>query len=154
MSSPIPTTEFLGPSSLTAFEIMNFCKVEAGRLCWIYPRDWRLPLPNVDRTTLLHRGNLYWVLGDDEVVRPVPHQPAPHSSQVGSSSSSHPPPPNCSDIQDTLRFIQEEQVSLREFVASKSVALWDFALERYDELRGLLAFQTQYFQDYGACIET
>jgi len=22
-----------------AFEIMNFYKVEAGRLCWIYPRD-------------------------------------------------------------------------------------------------------------------
>jgi len=37
-----------------AFEIMNFCKVEAGRLCWIYPGDWLLLLPNVDRTTLLH----------------------------------------------------------------------------------------------------
>ena len=36
------------------FEIMNFCKVEAGRLCWIYPGDRLLPLPNVDRTTILH----------------------------------------------------------------------------------------------------
>ena len=38
-----------------AFEIMNLCKVEAGRLCWIYPGDRLLPLPNVDRTTLIHR---------------------------------------------------------------------------------------------------
>jgi len=44
------------------FEIINFCKAEAGRLCWIYPGDWLLSLPNVDCTTLLHRANLYWVL--------------------------------------------------------------------------------------------
>jgi len=25
-------------------------------------------LPNIDRTTLLHRGHLYWVFGDEEVV--------------------------------------------------------------------------------------
>jgi len=62
------------------FEIMNFCKVEAGRLCWIYPGNRLLPLPNVDRTTLLHRANLYWAPGDDEVVRPEPHNPAPHPS--------------------------------------------------------------------------
>ena len=47
-----------------AFEIMNICKVEAGRLCWIYLGDRLLLLPNVDRTTLLHRGNLYWVPDD------------------------------------------------------------------------------------------
>jgi len=85
-----------------AFEIMNFYKFEASRLCWIYPRDQLFPLPNVDRTTLLHRANLYWVLGDDEVVRPVPQQSAPRSSQAGPSSSSHPPPPDYSDIQDTF----------------------------------------------------
>jgi len=51
-----------------AFEIMNFCKVEAGRLCSIYPADWLLLLPNVDRTTLLHRTDLYWVPGDAEVA--------------------------------------------------------------------------------------
>jgi len=50
------------------FEIMSFCKVEAGRLCWIYPGDRFLPLPNIDRTTLFDRGNLYWVPGDEEVV--------------------------------------------------------------------------------------
>jgi len=47
-----------------------------------------LPLSNVDRTTLLHRSNLYWVPGDDEVVRPVAHQTAPRFSQAGPSSSS------------------------------------------------------------------
>ena len=36
------------------FEIMNFYKVKAGRLCWIYLKDRLLPHPNVDRTTLLH----------------------------------------------------------------------------------------------------
>ena len=41
-----------------AFEIMNFCKVEPDRLCWIYPRDRLLPRPNIECTTLLHRGNL------------------------------------------------------------------------------------------------
>jgi len=51
-----------------AFEIMNFCKVEASCLCWIYPGDRLLLLPNVDRTTLLHLANLYWVPGDDKVV--------------------------------------------------------------------------------------
>ena len=71
-----------------AFEIMNFCKFEAGHLCWIYPRDWLLPLPNVDRTTLLCQGNLYRVPGDDEVVQPVPYQLAPYSSQASPSSFS------------------------------------------------------------------
>jgi len=42
-----------------AFEFMNFCKVEAGRLRWIYPMDWFLLLSNVDRTTYLLWANLY-----------------------------------------------------------------------------------------------
>ena len=37
-----------------AFQMMNFCKVEARRLWRIYPRDRLLPLTNVDQTTLLH----------------------------------------------------------------------------------------------------
>jgi len=37
-----------------AFEIMNFYKVKTDYLCWIYPEDWLLPLPNIDHTTLLH----------------------------------------------------------------------------------------------------
>ena len=52
-----------------AFEIMNFCKVDAGRLCLIYPRDRLLLLHNIDRTTLLHWANLYWVPCDAEVVQ-------------------------------------------------------------------------------------
>jgi len=36
-----------------AFEIMNFYKVEADHLCWIYPGDRLLPLSNIVRTTLL-----------------------------------------------------------------------------------------------------
>jgi len=74
-----------------AFEIMNFCKVEAVHLCWIYPGDRLLSLPNVDCTTFLHPANLYWVLGDEEVVRPALHQPVPRSSQARPSSSSQPP---------------------------------------------------------------
>jgi len=34
------------------FELLGFCKVEAGKLCWIYPGDRLMPLPNVARTTL------------------------------------------------------------------------------------------------------
>jgi len=56
-----------------AFEIMNFCRVEVGHLCWIYPGDRLLPLPNIDRTTLLHRDNLYWVPADAEVIQLTPH---------------------------------------------------------------------------------
>ena len=122
-------------------------------MCWIYLGDRPLPLPNLDRTTLLHRGNLYLVPSDDEVVQPVPHQPASQSSQAGRSSSSHPSPPDYSDLQDTLRSIQEEQVSLGKFIASESTALRDFVQERHDELHGLLASQTQYFQDYRPYLE-
>jgi len=74
--------------------------------------DRLLPLPNVDQTTLLHWASLYWVPGDDELVRPAPHHAAPHSSRAGPSSSSQPPPPDYINLQDTLRSIQKEQVSL------------------------------------------
>jgi len=64
---PNPDDRVSGSKRLdqAAFEILNFCKVEGSRLCRIYPRDRLLLLPNVDRTALLHRGNLYWVPGDD-----------------------------------------------------------------------------------------
>ena len=107
----------------------------------------------MDRTILLHRGNLYWVPGDEKVVRPGSYHPVPYSSQAGPSSSSQ-PPPNYSDIQDTLRSIQEEQVSLQAFFASENATLRDFVQELHDELRGMLATQTQYFHDYRACLET
>ena len=108
-----------------------------------------MPLPNVNRTTLLHWANLYWVLGDNEVIRPIPQQLVPRSSQAGPSSYSHPPPHDYSDIQDTLRSIQGEQVSLRAFVASESTALQDFVEERHDELRGLLLPRPIIFKTIG-----
>ena len=40
------------------FELMGFYKVEARRLCRIYPGNQLLPLLDVERTTLLHQGNL------------------------------------------------------------------------------------------------
>jgi len=53
---PNPEDRVFGSKRLdqAACEIMNFYKVEAGCLCWIYPRDRLLLLSNVDRTTLLH----------------------------------------------------------------------------------------------------
>ena len=90
-----------------AFEIMNFGKVEDGRLCWIYPGDRLLPLPNVNRTTLLHWANRYWVPGDAEVVQPA-SPPLLYSTQAGPSSSSQPPPINYANLQPTLTSILEE----------------------------------------------
>ena len=121
----------------SAFEIISFCKVEASHLCWSYPRDWLMPLPNVDRTTLLHRSNIYWVPGDAEVVQPVPYPP-PFTSQVGPSCSFQPPTTDCANLQASLRSIKEEQVSLRAYFASENAALRDFVQELHDELRGCL----------------
>jgi len=72
---PNPEDRVFGSQRLdqAVLEIMNFCRVEALHWCWIYPMDRLLSLPNVDRTTLLHRANLYWVPGNAEVVQPTPH---------------------------------------------------------------------------------
>ena len=134
------------------FELMNFCKVEAIRLCWIYPGDRLLPLRNGDRTTLLHRANLYWVPGDAELFQSASPLP-PFASQVGPSSSSQATPTNYADLQAILRSVQKEQISLRVYVASENAALRDFVQERHDELSGMLATQTHSFQDYKACLE-
>ena len=56
--------------------------------------DRLLSLPNVDRTTLLHQANLYWVPGDEEVVQPAPHHPARPSSFI------QPPPADYTDLQN------------------------------------------------------
>ena len=47
---PNPDDRVSRPERLhqATFEIINFCKVEARRLCWIYPRDRLLPLSNID----------------------------------------------------------------------------------------------------------
>lgn len=45
-------------------------------------------------------------------------------------------------------------MSHRPYVASENAALHNFVQERHDGLRRMLATQTQYFQDYKACLET
>jgi len=45
----VPMFERLDKAS---FKLMSFCKVEAGKLCWIYPESRLMPLPCVERTTL------------------------------------------------------------------------------------------------------
>jgi len=54
---------------------MNFCKVEAGHLCWIYPKDRLILLPNVARTTLLSHANLSYLSNEEDFVRPNPPHP-------------------------------------------------------------------------------
>ena len=48
-------------------------------------------------------------------------------------------------LHDTLRSIQEEQASLRAYVAFESAILRDFVQKQNDKLCGMLASQTQYF---------
>jgi len=46
--------------NLAGFEQTKLCRVDGGRICWIYPGNWLMPLPNVERTSLLNRVNLYF----------------------------------------------------------------------------------------------
>jgi len=64
--------------------------------------------------------NLYCVHGDDEVVQPEPHHLAPQSSQARPSTFSQSPPPDYTDLRDTLKSIQEEQVFFWAFVALRT----------------------------------
>ena len=47
-----------------------------------------MPLPDVERATLLNRANLYYLSGDEELVQLVPPLPLP---QLRASSSSQQP---------------------------------------------------------------
>jgi len=44
--------------NLAAFEQIKFCKVDGWCICWIYPDNRLMPLPNVDRTSLLNQANI------------------------------------------------------------------------------------------------
>jgi len=66
--NPEDTTSMSEWLDQAAFEIINFCKVEAGCFCWSYPEDRLLPLPNVNQTTLLDWTNIYWVPSDAKVL--------------------------------------------------------------------------------------
>jgi len=61
------------------------------------------------------------------------------------SLNSQHPYPNYGDLRETLRSIQEEQASIRAYVASEHAALCDFVQEQHDELRWMIASQTQNF---------
>ena len=89
---------------------MDFCQVEAGRLCWIYPGGRLIPLPNVERITLQNRNNFLYLSDDEEFVHLA--LPIPPSSYAGPSSDSQQPYPDYGDTGETLRSIQEEQASL------------------------------------------
>jgi len=69
---------------LIAFERIKFCKVDGGRISWIYRENQLMPFLNVDRTSLLNWANLYFLPGDEELARPAP-PPAP-SQSMGCSS--------------------------------------------------------------------
>ena len=108
-------------------------------------------LSNVGRTTLQNRANLLYLPSDEDLVHPALPPP---SSFAGPSFSYQQPFLDYSELHDTLRSIQEEQASLRVYVASEHVALWDLVQERHDALRGTFASQTQYFRVFSACLET
>ena len=116
------------------FELMVFCRLEGGRLCWIYPGGRLMPLLNIERTILRHYHILSYLPSDEELAYPAPHIPPP--SFAGPSFSSQPSYPDYSDIGTTLRSIQEEQAFLRAYVASEHAALRDFVQEWHNELEG------------------
>jgi len=131
---------------------MNFCKVKAGRLCWIYPGTsfCRFPMsiepPYFTRLTFIgylmmsRLFNLHPIIQPLTLVKQDLVFPFNHPL-LTIPTSKH------------LRSIQEEQVFLRAFVAFENAALRDFVQECHDEFHAKLATQTQYFQDYRACLE-
>ena len=58
--------------ALAAFERMKFCKMKGSRMCWIYPKNKIMPLPNIDLATLMNPDNLSFIPNYEELVHPVP----------------------------------------------------------------------------------
>ena len=71
--------------NLAAFKQIKFCRADVRRICWIYPRNCLMPLPNVNCTSLLNEANLCFLPGDEELVRPVPPPPPTHPRASSSS---------------------------------------------------------------------
>ena len=57
--------------ALATFEQMKFCNVDSTQMCWIYPKNRLILLPNIDQTTLLNLHNLSCLPGDEELVHPL-----------------------------------------------------------------------------------
>ena len=92
--------------ALANLEQMKFCRMEGGRICWNYLGNRLMPIPNINRATLLKLDNLSFMIGDDKLVHPSPSQP-----YIGGSSSSQPSFfQGYTDIHNTLWSIQEEEV--------------------------------------------
>jgi len=83
-----------------------------------------MSLPNIKRTTIQNWNNLLYLPGDEELVLPAPL--VPPSSHAGLSFSSQQPYLDYGDLGETLTSIQEEQASLRAFVASVHATVRDF----------------------------
>jgi len=90
---PNPNDRVVGSErlNLTAFEQMKFYTADNGHICWIYLGNWLIHHPNVDRSSLLNRTNIYFLAGDEELARPAPPPASTHPRASGSSqpSSSH-----------------------------------------------------------------
>ena len=138
--------------NLATFEQMKFYTVEGGSICWIYLGNRLMPLPYVNRTSILNRANLYFLPGAEELAWPAPPPPHTHprASSLSQPSSSHDYP----DLHANLWWIQEEQACLRAYVETKHASLWGFVYEHHDELHGMIASQNQYFPDFRVFLET
>jgi len=65
-----------------------------------------VPLPNIERTTLLNWNNFSYLLGDEELVRPS--SPVIPSSYAGPSPFSQQHYPTYGGLRETFMSIQEE----------------------------------------------
>ena len=85
-----------------------------------------MPLPSVDRTTLVNLDNLSYMLGDKELVHPAPPTSPPQPNLGASGPYKPSSPQDYSNIHATLQSIQEEQVSLRAHIQFEHATLHDF----------------------------
>ena len=83
-----------------------------------------MPLPNIDRTSLLNQVNLYFLLGGEELTQLATPRSLPH---LRASSSSHPfSSSNYDSLHATLQSIQGKQAFLLVYIQTKHSVLRDF----------------------------